>query len=155
MAFVARHYILQWSKGVQRFYWYAWNDKSYGTLFKSSTGTLEKAGMAYAQVESWLVGATLAAPCSAREDSTWSCDVTLAGGAAGEIVWNAAIHIPATMPFTPASNFTQCTDIDGKISQLSGGPIQIGSKPILLTDVRAPYAPTNKSAHNGEIKRIN
>jgi hypothetical protein len=155
MAFVARHYILQWSKGVQRFYWYAWNDKSYGTLFKSSTRTLEKAGMAYAQVESWLVGATLTTPCSAREDSTWSCDLTLAGGGVGEIVWNAAVRIPATIPFTPASNFTQYTDLDGKITQFSRGPIQIGSKPILLIDVRAPHAPTKKSARNDEARRIN
>ena len=155
MAFVARHYILQWSKGVQRFYWYAWNDKSYGTLFKSSTGTLEKAGMAYAQVESWLVGANLTAPCSASSESTWTCDLTLAGGASGEIVWNAVVNIPATIPFTPASNFTQCTDLDGKVTQLSGGPIQIGGKPILLTEVRAPHAPAKKSARNGETGRIN
>ena len=155
MAFVARHYILQWSKGVQRFYWYAWNDKSYGTLFKSSTGTLEKAGMAYAQVESWLVGANLTAPCSASRESTWTCDLTLAGGASGEIVWNAVVNIPATIPFTPASNFTQCTDLDGKVTQLSGGPIQIGGKPILLIGSRARHAPTKKSARNGETGRIN
>jgi len=155
MAFVARHYILQWSKGVQRFYWYAWNDKSYGTLFKSSTGTLEKAGAAYAQVESWLVGANLTAPCSASRESTWTCDLTLAGGASGEIVWNAVVNIPATIPFTPASNFTQCTDLDGKVTQLSGGPIQIGGKPILLTEVRASHAPAKKSARNGETGRFN
>ena len=41
---MARHYILQWSKGVQRFYWYAWNDKFYGTLYNFTTGTVEKAG---------------------------------------------------------------------------------------------------------------
>lgn len=155
MAFVARHYILQWSKGVQRFYWYAWNDKSYGTLFKSSTGTLEKAGMAYAQVESWLVGANLTAPCSASRESTWTCDLTLASGASGEIVWNAVVNIPATIPFTPASNFAQCTDLDGKITQLSSGPIQIGGKPILLIGSRARHASTKKSARDSETGRIN
>lgn len=144
MAFVARHYILQWSKGVQRFYWYAWNDKSYGTLFKSSTGTLEKAGTAYAQVESWLVGTMLTAPCSTSRDSTWTCDLTLAGGAAGQMVWNAAVNILATVSFTPASKFTQSTDLDGKIMQLSRGSIQIGAKPILLTAGRAPYAPAEE-----------
>ncbi len=137
MAFVARHYILQWSK-----------------LFKSSTGTLEKAGAAYAQVESWLVGANLTAPCSASRESTWTCDLTLAGGASGEIVWNAVVNIPATIPFTPASNFTQCTDLDGKVTQLSGGPIQIGGKPILLIGSRARHAPTKKSARNTVSRRV-
>ena len=155
MAFVARHYILQWSKGVQRFYWYAWNDKSYGTLFKSGTGTLEKAGMAYAQVERWLVGANLTAPCSASKESTWTCNLTLAGGAGGQIVWNAGVNIPATIPFTPASNFAQYTDLDGKITQLSGGPIQIGAKPILLTVGPAPHAPAKKSARNTETGQTN
>lgn len=150
MAFVARHYILQWSKGVERFYWYAWNDKSYGTLFKSSTGMLERAGMAYAQVESWLVGATLTAPCSASLDAIWTCNLTLAGGASGQIVWNAAVNIPMTVPFSPTSNFTQCTNLDGSITQLSGGPIQIGAKPVLLTGSRAPYQPAMRSALNGD-----
>lgn len=150
MAFVARHYILQWSKGVERFYWYAWNDKSYGTLFKSSTGTLERAGMAYAQVESWLVGATLTAPCSASLDSIWTCNLTLAGGASGQIVWSAAVNIPMTVPFSPSSNFTQCTNLDGSITQLSGGPIQIGGKPVLLTTSRARHQPAMRSALNGD-----
>ncbi len=65
------------------------------------------------------------------------------------------VNIPATIPFTPASNFTQCTDLDGKVTQLSGGPIQIGGKPILLTEVRASHAPAKKSARNGETGRFN
>jgi hypothetical protein len=51
-------------KACNAFYWYAWNDKSYGTLYNFPTQTVERAGVAYAQVKSWLVGATLTAPCS-------------------------------------------------------------------------------------------
>jgi hypothetical protein len=137
MAFVARHYILQWSKGVQRFYWYAWNDKDYGTLFEFRTRTLERAGVAYSQLETWLLGARLTAPCSATADSTWTCDLMLAGGETGQIVWNAAVNIPATISFTPASKFTQSVDLDGKIVRLPRGPIRIGAKPILLTTGQA------------------
>ena len=139
MAFVARHYILQWSKGVQRFYWYAWNDKSYGTLYNYAAGTVEKAGIAYAQVESWLVGATLTAPCSVSTESTWTCPLTLEGGASAQILWNAAVNIPETISFVPASHFTQCTDLDGKVTQLSAGPLRIGGKPVLLTAGQASH----------------
>src|SRR5260370_10771409 len=100
-------------------------------------------------------GANLTAPCSASRESTWTCDLTLAGGASGEIVWNAVVNIPATIPFTPASNFTQCTDLDGKVTQLSGGPIQIGGTPILLPEVHTSHAPAKKSARNGETGRFN
>lgn len=145
MAFVARHYILQWSKGVERFYWYAWNDKSYGTLFNSATATVEKAGVAYAQVESWLVGADLTAPCSAGRESTWTCNLTLAGGTRGQILWNAAVKLPETISFTPAPNFTHCTGLDGKITRLAGGTIRIGGKPVLLTAGPAPQPPAKKN----------
>jgi hypothetical protein len=50
--------------------------------------------------------------------------------------------------------FTQCTDLDGKVTQLSGGPIQIGGKPILLIGSRARHAPTKKSARNTVSRRV-
>src|SRR5207248_978956 len=32
-AFLARHYLLHWSEQVQRFYWYAWDNTEWGTLW--------------------------------------------------------------------------------------------------------------------------
>jgi hypothetical protein len=77
-----------------------------------------------------LVGATLTAPCSVSTESTWTCNLTLAGGASAQILWNSAVNIPKTISFVPASHFTQCTDLDGRVTQLSGGPLRVGGKPV-------------------------
>ena len=63
-AFLAKTYILQWSLGLSRVYWYMYENQSYGTLWDSTNG-LHKAGTAFNTVSSWLSGATLEAPCQA------------------------------------------------------------------------------------------
>ena len=58
-AYLARHYLLQASKGVVRYYWFAWdNGFTLGLpdgLWTPTTG-VDQAGIAYQQVENWLVG---------------------------------------------------------------------------------------------------
>ena len=37
-AFVARAYLLHWSSGITRFYWYAWDSPNWGNLWSSTSG---------------------------------------------------------------------------------------------------------------------
>jgi hypothetical protein len=141
IAFVARHYVLQMSKGVQRNYWYAWNDTNYGTLWDVARHTIRRPGIAYGELVSWLTGAVMAAPCVAAPDSTWTCGFTLRGGAQAQMIWNNSVSYSSTVPFRPATKYVQYRSLDGSTTPISGGSIQIGDKPILLiTTATAPNA---------------
>jgi hypothetical protein len=132
IAFVARHYILQWSKGVQRDYWYAWNDTNYGTLWDIGTHNIRRPGLAYRELVSWLTGAEMTAPCAMAPDSTWTCGFTLRGGVQAEVVWNSSASGSSGIPFRPAPKYLQYRSLDGRTTPISGGSIQIGNKPLLL-----------------------
>jgi glycosyl hydrolase family 42 (putative beta-galactosidase) len=132
VAFVARHYIVQWSKGVQRDYWYAWNDTITGTLWDIGSRKIRRAGLAYGVLESWLTGSQMTVPCVMASDSTWTCGFMLRGGVQAQVVWNTSVSGSSTLPFRPASKFVEYRSLEGGTMPISGGSIQIGSKPILL-----------------------
>ena len=131
-AYVARAYILRWSLGVQRFYWYAWNSPLWGALWSASTNNILKPGIAFGETYKWLVGATLSSPCSVASDSTWTCLLSRPGGYNAEMIWNTAATGTSTRPFAVAGGFAQYRDLDGNITSISGSTVPIGSKPILL-----------------------
>jgi polysaccharide biosynthesis protein PslG len=133
-AFVARVYILQWFKGVQRFYWFQYGNTSTGT-FWTSAGT-NTAGIAYGQVYDWLVGANLSGPCAAT-GTVWTCPFTKPGGIQAQAVWDASKTCSgstcATSSYVPSSVYTKYTNLAGNITSFSPGTtIQIGAEPILL-----------------------
>ena len=123
-AYIARWYILLASEGIQRAYWYEWDNANWGTLWDKTAG-IHPAGLAYKQVYDWLVGASLG-ECSSGADGTWTCPLTRPGGYRGEIVWNSRIS-----SYRPAREYSQYRDLSGRITHVQG-PIQIGNKPILL-----------------------
>ena len=138
VAFVARHYLLQWSKGVQRSYWYAWNDEKYGTLWDGGARRMRRAGTAYGEIEEWLKGSIFNNSCSATADSTWTCDLTLADGEQGQVVWNSAVSGSATISFQALAKFVRYRSLDGHDSPISRGMVSIGAKPILLVTRSSP-----------------
>ena len=132
VGFVARHYILQWSKGVQRDYWYAWNDTNYGTLWDIGTHTIRRPGVAYKELDNWLSGAELTTPCAMSPDSTWTCGLTLRDGMPAQVVWNSSVSASSTLQFRPTPNYVGYKSLDGSATQISAGSVQIGNKPLLL-----------------------
>jgi hypothetical protein len=131
-AYLARMYLIQWSLGVSRFYWYQYGNSQNGTLWN---GTLDPAGVAYGQVYDWMVGSTLTTPCS-KSGSVWTCTFTK-NGIQEQTVWDASLTcsngVCPTSSYTPGSNYTQCSDLAGtKNSITAGAPIGITAQPILL-----------------------
>jgi polysaccharide biosynthesis protein PslG len=147
IAFVARHYLLQWSKGVQRSYWYAWNDTNYGTLWDIGSGQIRPAGMAYGEIEKWLKGGVVTAPCTTTADSTWTCGLTLASGEQGQVVWNSSAPNSSMITFHVAPTFVRYQNLGGGMSTISDGTIQIGAKPILLIVGRSPSSSPPAGTH--------
>ena len=152
VAFVARHYILQWSKGVQRDYWYAWNDTNYGTLWDIATRKMTRAGTAYVEMDHWLNGAEMTAPCVVSADSTWTCEFMLRGGTPAQVVWNSSLSASSTMTFRAAAKYLQCRSLDGTSAPIYGGTVPIGSKPVLLIAAAADSTKGPASPGNGRTK---
>jgi hypothetical protein len=129
VAYLARDYLLMWMNGVARFYWYAWDNSGWGTLFRG--GTIEPPGTAYGILESWLVGSThVVDNCSQDASSTWTCSLTLSGGAPALVVWNPSTTISVPVSTAYGHYFT----LDDTTSHtVSGGAVSAGAKPILVT----------------------
>jgi hypothetical protein len=133
--YLAREFIVQWSSGVSRFYWYAWNDSAMGTLWTSNG--VQPAGVAYSQIYNWIAGASISSPCSVSSDSTWSCLLTRPRGYSAMAIWNSA----KTMSYTPPSQYKQFLDLAGHAVSINGA-VTIGYNPILLVS-SAPAPPTS------------
>jgi hypothetical protein len=132
--FLAQFYLLHWSAGVSRFYWYAWNNAEYGTLWSpdpgnpSGPGHLRKAGVAYQQVHDWMVGATMNPLCSSTGDGIWTCGFTRPGGYEALAVWSTG----GNRSYTANAKFKKLRDLDGNNGPIGGGKVNLGFRPILL-----------------------
>jgi hypothetical protein len=128
-AWAAKHLLLEQSMGVQRQFWYAYDDSVYGNLWTSGTG-LNLAGAAYQQVEKWLIGATLNGPCAqtAGDATTFVCSYTRPNGYSAQAIWNTA----GTTSFAVPQQFTQYRDLSGDLRPIGGGAVQISTSPILI-----------------------
>jgi hypothetical protein len=125
-AWVARSYLLHWSDGVSRFDWYGWDAYPWGALWTSSS-EINEAGLAYGQVYTWMVGATMSAPCSVS-GTVWTCGLTKPGGTGTLAVWNTS----GSSSYTPGAEYKHYRDLSGNTSLITGGSVTIGIKPILL-----------------------
>lgn len=127
IGFLARLYLLLWSNGVQRHYWYAWDDLNTGTL--SSDGVPNTVGTAYAQVESWMQGRTMNTLCAQASSGIWTCGLTGSNGYAAQAVW----HPGSNKSYTAPSQYTNYLDLTGKQHNISkGATVTVGVEPILL-----------------------
>jgi HYDIN/CFA65/VesB family protein/cellulase (glycosyl hydrolase family 5)/Big-like domain-containing protein len=130
VAYLAQEHIFLWSKNVARYYWYAWGNSKWGTLWDTTNG-VHPPGTAYGLLSNWLVGSvTSVSPCSQEADATWTCRLTLANGNPAEIVWNANTSKSLTVSLA----FTSYQTLDnGTVSPILGNTVTIGNKPILLS----------------------
>lgn len=118
--FLARVYILAWAAGVQRFYWYAWDNRLMGVkTYDEITHTVTPAGYAYKVMEQWLVGAQMTG-CTENADYTWTCQLNRSGKKEW-IVWNpqkdqkfevpASWHVASITPLLHDQNLSKPSSI--------------------------------------------
>jgi hypothetical protein len=133
-AFLAQFYLLQWSHGVSRFNWYAYDYSVYGSPYGTLWNTnLNEAGIAYGEVYKWMVGATLSSPCSHKATGVWSCDFVRPGGYEGQAMWYIPpVSSPATLiNITVPQKFVSYRNLLGQKLPIAG-PVSLGGMPILL-----------------------
>ena len=132
-AFIARYYLLHWSVGISRLYWYGWDNTNLGTLESVQDGPTE-AAVAYTQVHNWMQGAVMARPCSSNGarspySAIYTCDLTRSGGYQARGVWKT----DGSRKYVAPKTFPVYRDFAGnKVSIFSKQEVPIGPKPILL-----------------------
>jgi hypothetical protein len=133
-AYVARDYLLHWSSGIVRHYWYVWEDNTGGWGFFLNHGTqvLRPAANAYAQVYDWMMGATMPEPCTYTGtdvyNAVYTCRLTRPNGYQALAVWDTR----GASSFDVPSQYTQYRDLTGDTTRIGDRSITITSAPILL-----------------------
>jgi hypothetical protein len=130
-AYLARAYLVNWAAGVERLYWYSWDNHGWVTLetTEKDSRTLKAAGAAYAQIFHWLEGAIMRS-CVMDSQQTWTCELER-GAESQWIVWNAAGSRKFPLPETwRAKNITTLL---GQNRPLTDSTLEIGPVPVLVT----------------------
>jgi hypothetical protein len=120
--FLAIYYLVQQAKGVSRFYWYAY-DGDKGQAWFHTSGA-DAVAIADVQVHDWMLGAR---PGVLSHSGT-IYSLPLAKGSQTLAVWNSA----GSSVYT-TGEYTKYTDIQGVVHAISGGKVNIGKDPILLS----------------------
>jgi hypothetical protein len=130
-AYVLRTHVLNWAEGVQRLYWYAWDNHNWVTiqLTENDSKTLTPAGQAYETAGKWLVGAVLK-QCEEDQTHTWICELDREGNSEW-LVWNTD-HTP-TFAVPADWHARYATSLQGESKVLSKSSFVIGQVPVLLS----------------------
>jgi hypothetical protein len=132
----ARAYILNWAAGVQRFYWYAWDDDGGDSIpfTEEDERTITISARAYGEVQKWLVGARMES-CEKDASGTWVAKLTR-DGHSGWILWNEDHNTKFDVP--KAWGVNHIAKLSGEESPLSGGQIDVSELPVILEGARHP-----------------
>lgn len=93
-ALLTRAMLLQAAAGLDRVYWYAWDDPRMG-LTHTTDGHPNEAGKAYGVVRQWLLGSTIR--CQEEPRNQWECQLARAGRSA-RVLWRTDGKAPPPCP---------------------------------------------------------
>ncbi len=130
--YVARSYIINWSEGVERYYWYAWDERSWVGIFMTEKDNITptKAAKAYETVQKWLVGSLLKS-CTQDMFDNWICSLTNKTNRNVWLIWNPDKKVSFSIPSTwNVNHFDTLENITMSIP--SNNTIDIGPSPIYL-----------------------
>ncbi|HZD75356.1 MAG TPA: hypothetical protein VE218_00025 [Acidobacteriaceae bacterium] len=131
-AFIAKYYLLQWSQGISRFVWYAYDGGSWGGLWSPGSGA-DPDVASYAAVQQWMVGASMTLGCAPDASGTWSCTLNRAGGYQALVLWNSSKTVSYQVP----EQYTEVRDLSGNVQPLAGSKLQAGDSPLLVETGKA------------------
>ncbi len=118
-----------WWLGIQREYFYAWDNRGSVTLWKVNANfRANAAGVAYGTMQNWLVGAVMQ-NCTSDIDGTWTCALER-DGKPFWIVWN--VNGPHTIE-TASFGATTEEDLSSKSENIAGqSTIEVDISPVML-----------------------
>jgi hypothetical protein len=128
--YVARALILNWAAGVERFYWYAW-ENHHGTqieLTEHNNADLTPAGRAFVTIQRWMTGAVMKR-CMTSANHNWICELQK-DGKTEYILWNP--DGPVSFRISRDWHVSQVTQLAGGSGAIDGDSVSIGIDPVLL-----------------------
>jgi hypothetical protein len=131
-AFMAKFYLLQWSDGVTRFVWYAYDGGSWGGLWSPAAGA-DPVVASYNIVQQWMLGALMTSGCASDSSGTWSCALSRPGGYQALVLWNS----DKTVSYQVPGQYTDLRDLIGNVRSLPRGNLQVGGSPVLIESDKA------------------
>lgn len=129
-AYVARALILSWAAGVQRLYWYAWDNKALG-LSEEEGKVLKPAARAYSRTYRWLRDARMNS-CRGDSRGIWTCQLIRPGEDRAWLVWTTAKQSRWVPP--PDWRVVEREDLGGRVTRIDAVKqgLLIGSAPALF-----------------------
>jgi hypothetical protein len=127
-------YLLNWASGIERFYWYAWDNRNVVTMLmvKEDNQTLTGGAKAYGEIQKWLVGSQMK-KCQPDFRNTWTCELVREGGNPAWVIWNSK-RDDLSFKVPESYEVRQVQNLYGEKTELSSDRIlKIGSLPVLLT----------------------
>ena len=126
-SFLTKWYLINFTEGIARAYWYQWDNPDWGTLWRDGSGTTP-AGNAAQEVVGWMSGTTDAAPCRPSHGSQlWMCELQK-GSTLYRVVWSASGEIP----MNDVDNIVSVTPEGSTRQRFAHQPILVSSKPLLI-----------------------
>ncbi len=131
-AYLARSFILSWAAGIQRVYWYAWDNRNWVSLetTASDNKTVKPAGQAFGTIQQWLVGASMDS-CKESADQVWTCTLHRDGNTEW-ILWTVADE-DKTFSVPDSWHAQSATSLLGESGPVRDSKIQLSQVPVLVT----------------------
>lgn len=138
-AWLAQFYALQGglfnSDQLQLVSWFTWgNGNGTAGQIETANNTPNEGGVAYNQLFDWLFG-RLPSACT-QNGTVWTCPLSGSSGYQGEIVWDDSQTcnngVCTTTATTAPNGAVEFRDITGNTTQITGGTVPVGLKPILI-----------------------
>lgn len=129
-AYVARTLLLSRAAGVDRVYWYAWDNRQAVGVWMTKADLRSKtaAGRAWVQTRAWMARGVEG--CERDRRGTWTCTVKAKRGY-GKIMWNPERRVGV------AVQARSTTDVMGKVTRArAGGRIAVGPVPVYFASSR-------------------
>lgn len=124
--FLVKWYLIQFTNGVSRAYWYQWDNADWGTLWTEGGG-LTPAGAAMQQVYDWMRDTTASTPCRQTGPSLWSCDLQK-GNVQYRAVWSSA----ASVNYPDSQKYSSFVQVGSSTQTQAGKPMSVGSRPVFF-----------------------
>jgi GH35 family endo-1,4-beta-xylanase len=130
-AYLARSFVLSWAAGIQRVYWYAWDNHSWVSIETTDADnkTVRPAGQAYGTIQNWLLGASMDA-CNQSAGQIWTCQLHR-GDESQWIVWTSN-NAEKIFPLPSSWHAQSITSLLGVPHPVNGSSIPISQVPVLV-----------------------
>jgi hypothetical protein len=129
--YLMRAYIVAWLMGVDRSYWYAWDNHNWSTLETTTRngGEATSVGKAYGVIRDWILGSVLNS-CSLQVPDVWVCRLER-GATRSWIMWSPGRTLSFTVP--QVWGVKRMSDWTGHRS-VPTTTLELGPAPLYLSD---------------------